>query len=125
MSEGSITLGQAAEHTAVLTVACTRCERAGRYNLDTLIARHGEGFSIPKLLRLLSKDCVKRASVSAYDLCGVHCPELPGSSLRGGLTSPPCPCPARPGGFLGLARPAVHRPVQHAMMSRRAWVHSR
>ena len=27
-------------------------------------------------LRLLSKDCVKRASVSAYDLCGVHCPEL-------------------------------------------------
>jgi hypothetical protein len=81
VSEGSITLGEAAEHTAVLTVACTRCERAGRYNLDTLIARHGEGFSIPKLLRLLSKDCVKRASVSAYDLCGVHCPELPGSSL--------------------------------------------
>ena len=87
MSEGSITLGEAAGHTAALTVACTRCERAGRYNLDTLIARHGEGFGIPKLLRLLSKDRVKRASVSAYDLCGVHCPErrvLPG---RGGLTS--------------------------------------
>jgi hypothetical protein len=36
-----------------------RCERAGRYNLDTLIAGHGEGFGIPKLLRLLSKECVK------------------------------------------------------------------
>ena len=81
VSEGSITLGDVADHTAVLTVACTRCERAGRYNLDTLIARHGEGFGIPKLLRLLSKDCVKRASVSAYDLCGVHCPELPGFFL--------------------------------------------
>ncbi len=52
-----------------------------RYDLDTLIARHGEGFGIPRLLRLLSKDCVKHASVSAYDLCGVHCPELPGFFL--------------------------------------------
>jgi hypothetical protein len=81
VSEGSITLGDVADHTAVLTVACTRCERAGRYNLDTLIARHGEGFSIPKLLRLLSKDWPKRASVIAYHLCGVHCPELPGFFL--------------------------------------------
>jgi hypothetical protein len=81
VSEGSITLGDVADHTMVLAVACSRCARAGRYNLDTLIARHGEGFSIPKLLRLLSKDCVKRASVSAYDLCGVHCPELPGFFL--------------------------------------------
>jgi hypothetical protein len=81
VSARSITLGEAAEHTAVLTVACTRCDRVGQYRLDTLIARHGEGFGIPKLLRLLSKDCVKRASVSAYDLCGVHCPELPGFFL--------------------------------------------
>jgi hypothetical protein len=36
VSEGSITLGEVAEHTAVLAVACSRCERAGRYNLDTL-----------------------------------------------------------------------------------------
>ncbi len=73
---GSITLGDVGEHTTVLAVACSRCS-ARRYNLDTLITRHGEGFGIPKLLRLLSKDCVKSASVSAYDLCGVHCPELP------------------------------------------------
>jgi hypothetical protein len=55
VSRGSITLGDVAEHTAELAVVCSRCERAGRYNLDTLIARHGEGFGIPKLLRLLSK----------------------------------------------------------------------
>jgi hypothetical protein len=29
------------------------------------------------LLRLLSGDCPKRNSLSAYDLCGIHCPELP------------------------------------------------
>jgi hypothetical protein len=77
MSEGSITLGEVAERTAVLAVACTRCERVGRYQVDTLIARHGAGFGIPSLLRKLSADCSKRSSLSAYDICGIHCPELP------------------------------------------------
>ena len=78
MSAGSITLGDVGEHTTVLAVACSRCDRVGRYNLETLIASHGARFGIPRLLRLLSKDCAKRATVSAYDLCGVHCPELQG-----------------------------------------------
>jgi hypothetical protein len=76
-TSGSITLGEVAEHTAVLAVACSRCERAGRYRLDTLIARHGVEFGIPALLRLLSDDCPKRKSITVYDLCGIHCPELP------------------------------------------------
>ena len=76
MPGGSITLVQVADHTAVLAVACSRCDRAGRYSLDTLIAKHGPQSGIPDLLRLLSADCPKRQSVSAYDLCGVHCPEL-------------------------------------------------
>jgi hypothetical protein len=74
VSAGSITLDQVAAHTAVLAVACSRCDRAGRYTLDTLIARHGPGLGIPELLRLLSKDCPKRQSLSAYDLCGVPLP---------------------------------------------------
>jgi hypothetical protein len=41
VSEGSITLGDVAEHTPVLAVACSRCERAGRYNLDTLYSPWG------------------------------------------------------------------------------------
>ena len=77
MSSGSLTLAAVAERTAVLAVACTRCDRAGRYRLDALIQRHGPAFSVPELLQVLSADCPKRASISAYDLCGVHCPELP------------------------------------------------
>jgi hypothetical protein len=76
MASGSITLEQVAGHTAVLAVACSRCDRAGRYHLDALIARHGPGFGIPALLHVLSDDCPKRKSISAYDLCGVHCPDL-------------------------------------------------
>jgi hypothetical protein len=65
-----------AAHTATLAVTCSRCDQAGRYSLDTLIDHHGPGFGIPALLRLLSDDCPKGKSVSAYDLCGVHCPDL-------------------------------------------------
>ena len=73
---GSILLRDVARRTAVLVVACSRCERTGRYSLQSLIARHGASCSIPLLLRLLSADCPKRDSLSAYDLCGTHCPEL-------------------------------------------------
>jgi hypothetical protein len=77
-SAGSITLGQAAERTASLGIACGRCDRAGRYRLETLIRRHGPDFGIPALLNELSADCPKRRSVSAYDLCGIHAPQLSG-----------------------------------------------
>jgi hypothetical protein len=66
--------------------------RAARYSLDILIGRHGPGYAVLVLLRVPSADCPKRASVSAYDLCGVHCPELSmlflGRTGRGGGPSP-------------------------------------
>lgn len=76
MPVGSLTLAAVAERTNVLAVACTRCDRAGRYRLAGLIERHGPGFAIPALLRALSADCPRRRSVSPYDLCGIHCPGL-------------------------------------------------
>jgi len=35
------TLGEIAARTSVLSVACSRCERRGRYRLDKLITRYG------------------------------------------------------------------------------------
>jgi hypothetical protein len=63
-------------------VACSRCERTGRYQMATLIERHGRSCPVPELLRELSVDCVKRKSISQYDLCGVHCPELPAMFMQ-------------------------------------------
>jgi hypothetical protein len=34
MASGFITLDQVATHTAVLAVACSRCDRAGRHGVD-------------------------------------------------------------------------------------------
>jgi hypothetical protein len=76
MSTGAITLGDCAARTRVLVVACSRCERNGQYGLDALINRYGRQYGVPMLLGKLSADCPERKSVSGYDLCGVHCPEL-------------------------------------------------
>ena len=73
----SITLGHVARRAQVLAIACSRCERAGRYPLATLIQKYGAACPISALLRELSKDCQKRLSESVYDTCGVHCPDLP------------------------------------------------
>jgi hypothetical protein len=79
---GSITLGAVAKRTDVLNVACSRCDRAGRYILAVLIARHGADFGIPTLLRQLAANCPKRKSISAYDLCGVDCRDLSALFLK-------------------------------------------
>ena len=74
---GSITLAQIAERTAVLSVACSRCDRAGQYPVDRLVAQYGRSFGVPLLRRMLSADCPKRESTSLYDTCGACCPDLP------------------------------------------------
>jgi hypothetical protein len=52
---GSFTLAQVAARTDVLAVACSRCERAERYPLATLIDRYGGIFTVPLLLDELLK----------------------------------------------------------------------
>ena len=50
--QGSLTLGDVAARTATLAVACSRCERTGRYPLTTLIDRYGMDYTIPTLSRV-------------------------------------------------------------------------
>ena len=60
-----------------MAVACTKCEWSARYSTAALIEKYGEEFAIPDLLRKLSdEDCPKRERILAYDICGVHCPDL-------------------------------------------------
>jgi hypothetical protein len=80
---GSITLADVAALTDTLVVACTRCERAGRYSLHTLIKRHGRRCGVPKLLVKLSADCPKKSSTTASDPCGAYCPDLPRLFMEG------------------------------------------
>ena len=47
MPSGVVTLGQAAARLSLLTVACNRCERAGRLRTDRLLA---ERIVLPRML---------------------------------------------------------------------------
>lgn len=71
-----ITLGEIAARTSMLEVACSRCERRGRYRLDTLIARYGAEGSARDMLPDLKADCPRRNSASLMERCDVFFPGL-------------------------------------------------
>jgi hypothetical protein len=59
---------------------------SGQGDLDTLIARHRPDFAIADLLRLLSKDCPKRASVVPMTCAAFiawNCPRSPWAGPQG------------------------------------------
>ena len=75
MKRGSVTLGDLLDRIAMLEVACSRCERRGRLQVDRLIERHGD-MELPELGRVLAGDCRKAAAVSISDRCDVFFPKL-------------------------------------------------
>jgi hypothetical protein len=74
----SITLRDLRGKLTMLEVACRRCERRGRLNLERLIVEHGVDAALPELGSILAGDCPRQRSVGSYDRCGVHFPQLPG-----------------------------------------------
>ena len=75
MRRGSVTLGDLADQIAMLEIACSRCERRGRLQVDRLIERHGD-MELPELGRILAGDCRKAAAVSISDRCDTFFPKL-------------------------------------------------
>ena len=78
MPSGVVTLGQAAARFSLLTVACNRCERAGRLRTDRLLAEHGPGLPMPTLCGIVAADCPRMIAGLIHDPCGVHFPGLSG-----------------------------------------------
>lgn len=78
MPSGVVTLGQAAARLSLLTVACNRCERAGRLRTDRLLVKHGPGLPMPTLRQIVAADCPRMIARQMHDGCGVHFPGLAG-----------------------------------------------
>jgi hypothetical protein len=77
-SDGTVRLGTLRGRLVMLEVACSRCERRGRLRLDRLLAEHGPEMPLPELRVILAGDCPHAGSVSIYDKCRVHFPQLRG-----------------------------------------------
>ena len=75
MKRGSVTLGDLIDRIAMLEVACSRCQRRGRLQVDRLIERHGD-MELPELGRILADDCPKAESVAVGERCSVCFPQL-------------------------------------------------
>ena len=69
MRHGSVTLGDLVDRLAMLDVACSRCARRGRLQLDRLIEQYGDA-ELPELRLTLAGDCPKREAVSIGERCG-------------------------------------------------------
>jgi len=67
----------------MLEVACSRCERRGRYRLDNLIARHGAGAPVRVIVPELTADCPQRETVVLMERCDILFPGL-GALFRTG-----------------------------------------
>ncbi|CAB3758692.1 hypothetical protein LMG29542_03406 [Paraburkholderia humisilvae] len=74
MAKGSVTLGEVATRASHIEVACTRCERRGRYRLARLVASYGEDFPMTDLGAEIA-DCPKRHA-AITERCDVYFPGL-------------------------------------------------
>jgi hypothetical protein len=72
-----ILLGEVAERTNRLKVACRNCDRRGVLSVARLLREHGARMPMPQLRCILSGDCERLAAAKFHDPCGCHFPELP------------------------------------------------
>lgn len=74
----TLTVGDIVDKMRMLEVACTKCERKGRLNVQRLAKERGLDQCLVILKREISSDCPRQNAVpvSIYDLCGAHYPEL-------------------------------------------------
>ena len=75
MRRGSVTLGDFVGKITMLEVACSRCERRGRLQVDLPVAQYGDA-ELPDLRLILADDCPKAAVVSISDQCDIFFPQL-------------------------------------------------
>jgi hypothetical protein len=61
----------------VLRVACEKCGRDGRYQVQRLINDRGRDGKIVDWLDQITADCPKKSALNWSDRCGAKCPDLP------------------------------------------------
>ena len=78
VSMGGVPLREVVLANTYLNVACSKCDRRGRYAVRRLIDRYGGEYELPQLARDLSKDC-ERSNAFPNERCSVYFPGLESS----------------------------------------------
>ncbi len=72
--DGSMTPTDLLGKLTHLIVVCSKCDRRGRYRVDTLAAQIGLQGKLTDWLVEITRDCPRRGNSS--DPCGARCPDL-------------------------------------------------
>ncbi len=76
MRTGSVLLREVASRASHIEIACSRCDRKGRYRVANLVARLGGDFPMTDLGAELA-DCPRRRATAHHERCDVFFPGLP------------------------------------------------
>lgn len=72
---GAVPLGEVAARASHINVACSRCDRNGRYKLARLVAQFGPDFPMTDLGAELAQ-CPRRNAPGHHERCDVYFPGL-------------------------------------------------
>lgn len=75
MPDGAVGLGDVAARASHIEIACTRCERRGRYRLAKLVAELGADYPMTDLGAELAA-CPRRTASGHSERCDVYYPHL-------------------------------------------------
>jgi hypothetical protein len=75
--DGSLTPADLIGKLDVLRVECTKCCRAGRYQVDRLMRELGRNGKLTDWLAEITTDCPRKVANNYSDACGAKCPDLP------------------------------------------------
>lgn len=64
-------------HKTHVTVICRKCDRVGRYSIQSLIEKHGPDYRFLDLRHELEKTCRRGPTLeSVNQVCGIAMPEM-------------------------------------------------
>jgi hypothetical protein len=74
--DGSLTPADLVGKLDVLRVACSKCDRAGRYRVARLVEELGADAKLTDWLSKITADCRRKRRNNFGDQCAALCPDL-------------------------------------------------
>ena len=76
--DGAMVLGDYPADVRHVHLGCRKCDRRGRYRIDSLVGRYGLDMRLPEMIAHISADCPRRSAAAVTsDHCGAYIENLP------------------------------------------------
>jgi hypothetical protein len=76
MTRQAVTPADLLGRTEMLNVVCSKCDRRGRYRVQSIVREVGLDGQLTDWFARISADCPRRKAGQFSDWCGIHSPDL-------------------------------------------------